>query len=481
MAKNLNGKGAQDFASMRQVLQPDVNFDIVERELLIGGKQAYFYNINGFVSDENVQKIIQFFLGVKAEQMPSNPELFLEGFTAFGDVKLEKEVEKLVTAVLSGLGALIIDGFDQGFVFDIRNYPSRGVQEPDKDRVLRGSRDGFSETIISNTALIRRRIRDPKLRLEIYQAGQASKTDIALIYMEGRVDEPLLAKIKNRIQNLKVDALTMNQESLAECLYTHKWYNPFPKFKYTERPDTAAACLLEGNLVILVDNSPAAMILPSSVFDIAEAPDDYYFPPLTGTYLRLTRILTAFVALFLIPIYLLLMQNTHWLPEWLDFIRPAENVNVPLIFQILILELAVDGLRLASVNTPSMLSTPLSIIAGIVMGDFSVQSGWFNSEIMLYMAFVTVANYTQTSYELGYAIKFLRLSLVILTSLFNVWGFAAGMALVLVAIVTNRTIAGTSYLYPLIPFHWREVKKRFFRPRLSYEIDGKKQKKSGAK
>ena len=478
MEETLSGQWAGDLAALRRQLRPDANFDILERRLRIGGREAYFYHVTGFVSDLNVQRILQFFLERTPEQVPETEEEFLARDTAFGSVQLEPSVDKLVTAVLSGLGVLLVNGYRAGLVFDIRNYPSRGVQEPDKDRVLRGSRDGFSETIIANTALIRRRIRDPRLRLEIFQVGTASRTDVALVYVEGRAPEPLLQKIRSRLQTVRVDALTMNQESLAECLYTHRWYNPFPKFKYTERPDTAAACLLEGNLVVLVDNSPAAMVLPSSVFDIAEAADDYYFPPITGTYLRITRILTALVALFLIPVYLLLMQNTHWLPEALDFIRPKENVNVPLVYQILILELAVDGLRLASVNTPSMLSTPLSIIAGIVMGDFSVQSGWFNSEIMLYMAFVTVANYTQTSYELGYAIKFLRLLLVVLTALFNVWGFGLGMAVMALAVVTNKTIAGTSYLYPLIPFRWREVKNRFFRPRLAHEYpDGGSQKR----
>ena len=151
----------------------------------------------------------------------------------------------------------------------------------------------------------------------------------------------------------------MNQESLAECLYQRKWYNPFPKFKYTERPDTAAAQVLEGNLVILVDNSPSAMILPTTIFDVVEEADDYYFPPVTGTYLRLTRFLIALLTYFVTPTYLLLMNHRMWIPENLEFIILKEDPNVPLILQFLLLELAIDGLRLAAVNTPNMLSTPL--------------------------------------------------------------------------------------------------------------------------
>lgn len=230
--------------------------------------------------------------------------------------------------------------------------------------------------------------------------------------MKGRVDQELLKTIKERIQNLQVDALTMNQESLAECLYPHKWYNPFPKFRFSERPDTAAASILEGNIIILVDNSPSCMILPSSVFDIIEEADDYYFPPVTGTYLRLSRMTVSLLTLFLTPLWLLLMQNPQWIPDWLQFIQIADEQFVPLIWQLLILEFAIDGLRLAAVNTPSMLTTPLSVIAGIVLGEYSVKSGWFNSETMLYMAFVTIANYSQASFEMGYALKFMRVILL---------------------------------------------------------------------
>ena len=285
------------------------------------------------------------------------------------------------------------------------------------------------ETLIFNTALIRRRIRDPKLAMEILTAGESSHTDIAICYMNGRVDTDLLNTIKKRIQNLHVDALTMNQESLAECIYPHKWYNPFPKFRFSERPDTTAASILEGNIVLLVDTSPSAMILPSSVFDIIEEADDYYFPPITGTYLRLSRMVISLLTLLLTPVWLLLMQNPDYIPSWLEFVRLSDPSHVPLIWQLLILEFAIDGLRLAAVNTPSMLTTPLSVIAGIVLGEYSVESGWFNSETMLYMAFVTVANYSQASYELGYALKFMRVIILILTALFNLWGFLAGVVL----------------------------------------------------
>ncbi|MCD2491242.1 spore germination protein [Lacrimispora sp. NSJ-141] len=450
-----------------ELLRVDTNFDVVYRTMKIGGRQACFYFVDGFVKDAVLQRIIQYMCGISAEEFPKEAHEFSKKHLPYGEIGILRDVDEITTQLLMGITCLFIDGYDACLTIDCRTYPARSVSEPGKEKVLRGSRDGFVETLIFNTAMIRRRIRDPKLSVEITQAGKSSRTDIAICYMEGRVDTELLKKIKKRIEDIKVDALTMSQESLAECIYPYKWYNPFPKFKYSERPDTAAAQLLEGNIIILVDTSPAAMILPSSVFDIIEEADDFYFPPVTGTYLRLSRMLITILGVILTPLWLLFMQNPEWIPDSFQFIMIKDAVNIPLIWQLLILEFAIDGLRLASLNTPSMLSTPLSVIAALVVGEFAANSGWFNSETMLYMAFVALSNYTQSSFELGYALKFMRLILLILTSIFNLWGFIAGMLIFILAVVTNKTIAGKSYIYPILPFSLREVKRRFLRARLT--------------
>lgn len=453
---------------MKHTLQVDSCFDVVYRVVSFGGRQGCLFFVDGMTKDEVLLKILQVFQSIKPEDMPRDAHEFSKQYIPYGEIGLVTDEDSAITQLLTGITLLFIDGYNKCLTIDCRTYPARGVGEPEKDKVMRGSRDGFVETLIFNTALIRRRIRDPKLMMEIMNAGESSHTDIAICYMKGRVDEQLLTMIKQRISNLKVDALTMNQESLAECIYPHKWYNPFPKFKFTERPDATAACILEGSIAILVDNSPSAMVLPSSVFDIIEEADDYYFPPITGTYLRLSRMSISLLTLILTPLWLVLLQNPEAIPSWLEFIRLSEPPHVPVFYQLLILEFAIDGLRLAAINTPSMLTTPLSVIAGIVLGEYSVKSGWFNSETMLYMAFVTVANYSQASFELGYALKFMRVLILILTALFNWYGFWTGIILSLCAVIFNKTIAGKSYIYPLIPFHLNEMKKRFLRPRLPH-------------
>ena len=456
----ISEKLQQNMQYVDELMGLETNFDIIHRVIRLGDTDACMYLIDGFCKDELMQKILQYLMDLKAEDFPKDAHEMSKIAIPYVEVDLDDTWEKILGALLSGVFVLLLDGYEKAVLIDARTYPTRGVEEPDKDKVLRGSKDGFVETVVFNTALIRRRIRSTDLHMEMLNAGENSRTDIVLCYMESRVDPKLLTQIRERIRSIQVDALAMNQESLAECLYQRKWYNPFPKFKYTERPDTAAAQVLEGNLVILVDNSPSAMILPTTIFDVVEEADDYYFPPVTGTYLRLTRFLIALLTYFVTPTYLLLMNHRMWIPENLEFIILKEDPNVPLILQFLLLELAIDGLRLAAVNTPNMLSTPLSVMAALVLGEFSVESGWFSSEVMLAMAFVAIANYTQANYELGYALKFMRILNLILTQLFGILGYIAGLIIFALALLTNKTISGQSYLYPLIPFDRAKMRNR---------------------
>lgn len=444
--KKITASREENAAYMTQVLPLRQSFDMIQRDIVIGGRMSSFYFIDGFTKDETMLKIMDSLLKVEENNMPADATQFSRECIPYVEVDILGDFDQVFKNLLSGVTCLFIDGYESCIAIDCRTYPARSVEEPDKDKSLRGSRDGFVETIVFNTALMRRRIRNPNLVMEMMEVGDSSRTDVAVCYMSDRVDQELLTNVSNRIQSIQTDDLRMNQQSLAECLFKRKWYNPFPKFKFTERPDTAAACLLEGKVVILVDNSPSAMILPTSIYDMIEEANDYYFPTLTSIYLKISRSLINLMTIFLTPVFLLFMQNLNWLPEVFAFVAVKDTVNIPLIWQLLLLEVAIDGLRLAALNTPSMLSTPLSVIAGLVMGEFSVASGWFNSEVMLYMAFVAVANYTQPNFELGYALKFMRLALLVLTALFNWIGFVAGSILIICSICFNKTLSGRSYL-----------------------------------
>ncbi|MFG6325654.1 MAG: spore germination protein [Lachnospiraceae bacterium] len=451
-------------SNINNTLRINESFDLIYRTITIGEKSACLYFIDGFVKDDIMQKLQDYFSGLTKEDMNTDAHSFLKKLP-YVEADMTDSLDSFKTNIFSGVTGLIIDGFDNAILIDCRTYPARGVDEPDKDKVLRGSRDGFVETIVMNAALIRRRIRSENLTIKMMNVGSVSKTDVALCYMDNTVDKKKLKYIEDKINSITVSSLTMNQESLAECLHKKKWLNPFPKFKYSERPDTTASAILEGHIVILVDNSPASMIIPTTFFDVIEEADDYYFPPITATYLRLSRFIITIASLLVTPIYLFLMQNEHLIPEWLSFIKITDDINVPIFLQLIILEIAIDGLKLAAVNTPNMLNTPLSVIAGLILGESAVSSGWFNDSTMLYMAFVAFGNFTHGSFELGYAWKLFRIMLLTLIWLFNGWGFIAGIIIIIGCLFTNKTVTGDSYMYPLFPFSAKKMCNILLRPK----------------
>ena len=455
--------------ALDQLLRVEKSFDIITRDMTIGNRQSRMYMIDGFVKDDIMEKIMEFLMSLPAEQAAQPPDVktFADQFLPYVEVALCADLQQISIQILSGTIALLIEGCDQAVMVDARTYPARGVSEPEADKVLRGSHDGFVETLVMNTALIRRRIRDPRLTMEILQVGDVSHTDIVLCYMEGVAPPKFVETVRKKVSSISIKTMTLSQESLAECLMKRQWYNPFPRVRYTERPDTASACLAEGKVVVLIDNSPAAMLMPAAIFDFVQDTNDFYFPPLVGTYLRLVRIVIFFLTLMFTPTWFLLIQNPQWIPTWLGFIQVQEPNSIPIIFQLLAIEFVVDGLKLASLNTPSALSNSFSVVAALVLGDFAVQAGLFVPEVVLYMAFVAILNFTQPSFELGYAFKLCRVLILILTALFNLWGFLGGILVMVLLIATTRTISGKSYLYPLIPFCWGEFKKLFIREPIS--------------
>lgn len=446
-------------------LRSEQSFDLVKRDLIIAERKAALFFIDGLLKDDITEKILEFFYKkIKSENFKS-ALYFAQSAVPYVEVEVTSDLKKICTDVLSGISALIIEDFTEVILLDTRTYPQRSTSEPDNDKVLRGSRDGFVETLINNTALIRRRIRDTNLTVKAYSVGTQSHTDIAVIYMENKVDKKLLANLDKRLKAIDVPSLTMNQQSLVEALYKNLWYNPFPKVKHTVRPDTTASAILDGNIVILVDNAPSALLLPTSIFDVLEEADDYYFPPVTGTYLKLARYFITIVTVLITPLWLLALQNPDYCPEFFRFVLLDEPQNIPVFWQLILMEVGIDGLRLAALNTPNSLTTPLSIIGAIALSEFAVESGWVSMEAILYMALVTVANFTQPNFELGYSFKFCRVLLLVLTYIFNVWGFIIAFIINLVLLCTNRTISSKSYLYPLVPFNGKEFLRKILRIR----------------
>ncbi len=456
---------------LTQILATEENFDVIRRDLIIGERPAALFFMDAFIKDETFEKIFEFLYKITPKEIKSIKTMdeFSLVKMPYVEVGTAKTVDEIVTAVLSGQTALIIEGVDDALLVDIRTYPTRSIDEPDKDRSLRGSRDGFVETLIFNCALIRRRIREPKLRMRHFQVGKSSKVDVAIGFIDGLVDPKVLKRLQQRLQEIDIKGISMTSQALSELLVPTAFFNPFPKVRFTERPDFASACILEGKVVLIMDNSPAVMIFPNSIADFSKETDDYYFPPLTGTYVRIIRAVVSVLTVVMTPIVLIWMNNPHLLPRWLEFINTDEEYLIPIFFQFLLLELFIDGLRLASLNTPNTLSSSLGIIGGLILGEFAVESGWFVSETIMYMAFVAIASFAQPSFEMGYAMKFSRIFLLVLSQFFGFWGLFGGMAAVLLLAGFSKTLSGRSYLSPIIPFKPKEFARMFVRTGIRYK------------
>ncbi len=455
----------QTVSNLKRYLRTDRSFDVMAHGFEIGGRDATIFFVNGFAKDEILQRLLNYIMSLSARELKNIADAneFEQRYMTYIQVGAATDMQKIATQVLSGFSALVVEGIDGVVMIEARTYPTRSVDEPGTDRVMRGSHDGFVETLIFNTALIRRRIRDPQLIMEIYQVGDVSATDVVLCYMDKRVDKKQLSIVREKLKNIHVPSLTMAQESLAEALIPKQWYNPLPKVRYTERPDCVAACVNEGQMVILVDNSAAALIVPTAFIEFLQDTNDFCFPPLIGTYLRAVRTVIFWATLLLMPLWYLLVKNPAIAPAGLQFLLIKESNEVPLFVQILIVELIIDGIKLASLNTPSALNNAFSVVGGLILGEFAVSAGVFVPEVLLYMAFTATANFTQPSFELGYAFKIFRMMLLTLIALLNWVGFFIGIGIILLLLLTTETVTGKRYLYPLIPFNGKALLRQIVR------------------
>lgn len=452
-------------------LKIEMNYDIIGRNIRAAGKRVRLYFVDGLCKDEMTEKISSFIMKLTPDKLSgiNCSRDFADAFVPYVETDIENDEDEFIRKVLSGSIGMIIEGFTEAFTADARIYPVRSVEEPENDRVLRGAHDGFVESVIFNTAMIRRRIRDSSLVMAAHSVGERSKTDVIVCYMESRADPKTIKNLNKKLDAVSVNSLTMGQESLLECLVPKQRWNPFPKVRYTERPDAAAASILEGSILIITDNTPAAMIIPSGIFDFLQDTNDFYMSPVVGSYMRVMRMLIFALTLLMTPVWFLLVSNPGLIPPWLEFIKIEEPNSVPIAAQLLIVEVVIDAMKLASINTPNALSNSFGVIGALVLGEFAVSAGWFVAEVVLYMAFVSMTNFAQPSFELSYAFKMLRVMLIVLIWLFNFYGFFAGIGIIIFMIASVRTITGQCYLYPLIPFNGKALLRLLFRLPISGE------------
>jgi len=469
MEEKLSAIYADNVRRMNDLLGVPRNCDMVSRDFLIGGRQARIWVIDGYGKDAILERMGAFWLGLTPSDTAglTRMEDFADRYVTFSETNVSDGVETIATSVLLGKTLLLLEGVQGGALMDAKSYPSRGVEQPENGKVLRGAHDGFVEATVSNMALLRRRIRDPHLTMEGMKVGTRSKNDVVLCYLNDRVNERYLRELREKLRSITARSLSMGQESVAEAIRPKQWYNPFPKVKYSERPDTAAAHVMEGGIVLLADNSPAVMLLPTAFFDFMQEANDFYFPPIVGTYLRLLRMAVSVLSLIITPLWYLFASVPGRTPDWLRFIAVPKPCALSLFWQLLAVEFLIDVLKLASLNTPDSLSNSFSMLGALILGDFAVQAGWLSPEVLVYMAFVSVAGFAQPGHELGYAFKLLRVALLLVSAWLDFWGFGLGLAGIAALLATCKPIVGPGYLYPLIPFDAKALRRLFIREPIS--------------
>lgn len=446
---------------VKDALGVGTSFDVLVREIRVGGREAALIFIDGLIKDKATVDVMQSLLQLERADLAPSPikKLLAKGIPYF-ELETVSTVDEVVDQVLSGPLTLLLDGQDEAIILDLREYPTRDIQEPDMERVTRGSREGLVETIVFNTALIRRRLRDPDLRFEMLSVGKRSRTDIAIAYIEGTVDGELLDRVRRQIKSIEVRALTMGAQSLQELLVKQR-YNPLPLARLTERPDVVSAHLLEGHIAILTDTSPTALILPANVWHFTQHAEEYFQSPVVGTFLRWVRFAAIGLSLVLGPVWLSLAMIKDP-PQWIAFIGPNEAPTVPLWVQFLLLEVGIVLIGQALIHTPTAMSTALGIVGAILLGELAIDVGLFVPEAVLYASINALMSFATPSFEFALALRLFRYVLFVLVAAWQGIGLAIGIAFTLTWFGFTKSF-GLPYLYPLIPFNGKAFLRLMFR------------------
>lgn len=444
----------ENIAYLKESLGVDKSFDVIQLDVEYAEKEMAFFLIDGFAKDDLLHLIMKFLAGQKPETLQNDTlHKLLRTYIPYVEVETSDDLDEVTDKVLAGPTVLLVDGLTQAIVIDARTYPVRGPEEPDTERVVRGARDGYVETIVFNTALTRRRVRDRTLRMEYMQVGRRSKTDIVVSYIEDIADPKMVKKVKDAISKIDTDGLPMAEKTIEEFISGRHW-NPFPTVRYTERPDTAAVHLYEGHVCIIVDGSPSVMITPTTYWHHMQHAEEYRNKPLVGAYLRMIRYILVWASIFLLPLWYLLASHPELLPEKFSYIGINDPGQIPLFVQFMIIEVGLDGLRMAAIHTPTSLATALGLVAALMIGQVAIEVGLLTNEVILYVSIAAIGTFATPSYEMSLANRLARIFLLIVTAAFATPGLVIGTVLLIVYLVRMNSF-GIPYLWPFIPFNFR--------------------------
>ncbi len=380
-----------------------------------------------------------------------------------GEVKEITRFETLFFHFLSGDTILIVDGFPKCLVIGSRGWADRGVQEPSSQTVVRGPKDGFSETLRTNTALIRRRIKDPNLWLETKQLGKKTKTDVAIMYLKGVASDKIVKEVHSRLDKIKIDAVL--ESGYIEELIQDSTFTPFPTVFNTERPDTVAAAILEGRVAILVDGTPFVLVVPALLINFFQASEDYYQRFDIATLIRLLRYLSFFLALLTPSAYIAVTtfhQEMLPTPLLISLAAQRDGVPFPAIVEAILMEITFEILREAGVRMPRAVGSAISIVGALVIGQAAVEAGIVTATMVIVVSLTAISSFVSPTFNMGIAVRILRFGFMILAGTFGLFGIILGLIAMVLHLSSLRSF-GIPYLSPNAPFILDDQKDNFLR------------------
>jgi spore germination protein len=437
--------------------------DVVFRPFSAGKLKSYILFVDGFIDTAaiEVNGIKQILNEVKEKEISS--EALMEQIISLSAVEETSKLDEVVTNVLKGNTLLLIDKAKKALIFDEKGGQRRGVGEPETESAVRGPREGFTEILRVNTALIRHRIRSNRLKIISRDIGEETNTGLAILYVEGLASPDLVKEVLNRIDRIKIDGV-LDSGYIEEFIEDSPW-SLFPQIQNTERPDTVAANLLEGRIAIIVDGTPFVLIAPATFWQFMQASSDYYNRFHISIFLRLLRVVLMFFALELPSIYVAITTyHQEMIPTTLLFSIAASREAIPFpgFVEALIMEISFEALREAGVRLPQIVGQAVSILGALVIGQAAVEAGIVSAPMVIVVSITGIASFTMPRYNMAISIRLLRFPLMLLAGMFGLFGIVLGTLVILTHLCKMRSF-GIPYFWPLAPMNPQSLKDIFIR------------------
>lgn len=445
--------------------------DIIIRDVTLRSRKVAIVYVEGMVSSDAVNDFVLKPIILETRQVEPNREMaskemyerLKSNATPIGEVTEAKDFDQLLFLVQTGVAAVLVDGMDLALMLSVKGWPQRAVSEPNIEGVIRGPREGFTETLRTNTTLIRRRLRDPNLRIIGTQIGRRSKTDVAIAYVKGIVDPGLVDEVKKRLEAIDIDVVL--ESAYVEQLIEDCWWSPFPTVQETERPDAVVASIVEGRVAILVDTTPFVLLVPANINMFMVSPEDSYVRWIGGSFVRFLRFGANFIAILLPALYIAL---TSFHPEMLPYglamsiAATRENVPFPAFVEAFIMELSLELLREAGIRLPGPLSNTIGIVGALVIGTAAVQANLVSPVMVIVVAFTAIAAFAVPTTSFGMAVRQMRFLFMIIATLLGLYGVVLGLMLMLGHLAILKSF-GLGYLEPFAPLSVRDLKDTIIR------------------